>query len=113
MPRLSAFTQVKQLRLACAVSPDHPLPEQLTAADLIQGLSALVQVDHLELIGYVAVAPVVCALFVVCALIERLPKLLELVVRGCEHPDVHVAPAGDGAQGLVQGLSHYNQVQEL
>ena len=109
MPPLSAFNQVKQLRLACAVNHDQPLPEQLTAADLIQGLSGLIQLEQLELIGYVAVTPAV-----VCALIERLPKLLVLEVRRCEHPEVQVAPAGDGAQGLVAaGLSGYKEVQEL
>ena len=108
MPGLSAFTQLKQLQLACAVHHDHPLPEQLTAADLLQGSSGLTQLEQLELIGYVAVTPAV-----VCALIERLLKLLVLEVRRCDHPEVQVAPAGDGAQGLRAGLSDYKEVQEL
>ena len=109
MPQLSAFPQLQQLRLACAVNHDHPLPEQLTAADLLQGLSGLTQIEQLELIGYVAVTPAV-----VCALIERLPKLLVLEVRSCDHPGVQVAPAGDGAEGLgAAGLSSYKEVQEL
>ena len=110
MPRLSAFTHLKQLRLACAVNHDHPLPEQLTAADLLRGLSGLTQLEQLELIGYVAVTPAV-----VCALIERLPKLLVLEVRRCDHPEVQVAPAGDGVLGLVAAglLSGYKEVQEL
>ena len=108
MPRLPAFTQLKQLQLACAVNHDHPLPEQLTAADLLRGLTGLTQLEQLELIGYVAVTPAV-----VCALIERLPKLLVLEVRRCEHPEVQVAPA-DGAQGLgAAGLAYYKNVQEL
>ena len=109
MPRLSAFTQLQQLRLACAVNHRHPLPKQLTAADLLQGLSGLTQLEQLELIGYVAVTPAV-----VCALIERLPQLLVLEVRRCDHPEVQVASAGDGAQGLLAaGLSDYKEVQEL
>ena len=110
MPQLSAFTQLQQLRLACAVNHEDPLPEQLTAADLLQGLSGLTQLEQLELIGYVAVTPAV-----VCALIERLPKLLVLEVRRCDHPEVQVAPAGDGAQGLVAAglLCGYKEVQEL
>ena len=108
MPSLSAFTQLKQLRLACALNPDQPLPEQLTAEDLLLGLSRLTQLEQLELIGYVAVDP-----SVVCALIGQLPKLLVLEVRRCEHPEVQVAPAGDGAQGFSQGLSTFKKVQGL
>jgi hypothetical protein len=108
MPLLSGFTQLKQLRLACAVPTTRPLPEQLTAADLLRGLSGLTQLERLELIGYVAVTPAV-----VSVLIERLPKLLVLEVKRCEHPDVLVAPARDGAQGLASGLSDYQEVQEL
>ena len=109
MPHLSAFTQLKQLRLACAVNRRHPLPEQPTAADLLRGLSGLTQLEHMELIGYVAVTPAV-----VCAWIERLSKLRVLEVRSCDHPEVQAVPAGDGAQGLVAaGLSGYREVQEL
>ena len=115
MPGLSAFTQLKQLRLACAVKPDHPLPEQLTAADLVRGLSRLTQLEQLELIGYVAVTPTV-----VNTLIERLHKLLVLEVRRCEHPEVQVAVMMQEslhkslrASGLLQGFGGYDEVQEL
>jgi hypothetical protein len=108
MPMLPGFMQLKQLRLACAVDVDHPLPEQLTAADLLRGLSGLTQLERLELMGYVAVTPAV-----VSALIERLPKLLMLEVKRCEHPDVLVAPARDRRRGLASGLSDYQEVQEL
>jgi hypothetical protein len=108
MPLLSGFTQLKQLRLACAVQAARPLPEQLTAADLLRGLSDLTQLERLELIGYVAVTPAV-----VSAVIQRLPKLLVLEVKGCEHPTLQVSPARDGAQGLASGLSGFQEVQEL
>jgi hypoxanthine phosphoribosyltransferase len=44
---------------------------------------------------------------------QRLPKLLVLEVKRCEHPDVLVAPARGGAHGLASGLSDYQEVQEL
>ena len=115
MPRLSGFTQLKQLRLACAVKPDHPLPEQLTAADLFRGLSRLTQLEQLELIGYVAVNPAV-----VSALIGQLPKLLVLMVRRCEHPELLAAGMVQKGlrtsfrkSGLLQGFGGYEEVQEL
>jgi hypothetical protein len=66
MPLLYGFTQLKQLRLACTVPTTRPLPEQLTAADLLRGLSGLTQLERLELIGYVAVTPAVVSA-VICS----------------------------------------------
>ena len=104
MPRLSAFTQLKQLWLACFLGPENPLIEQLTGVDLLRGLSCLTQLEQLELEGYVAVSPAV-----VCGLIERLPSLLGR----CSHPQVQVVHGREEAQALAVGVSDFREVQEM
>ena len=80
---LSSFSQVKELQLICAVPPTKPLPQQPSQQQLLQGISALTQLQQLEVSGYSTVTPML-----VMGLPGCLPHLRGLKVGLCNHSEV-------------------------
>jgi hypothetical protein len=98
MPNLSAFTQLKQLQLACALNPHKPLPTQPSPAEFLAGLSVLTQLEQLEVLGYSSVTPELMTDLVTC-----LPGLRVLEVGLCRHPSLVKKQQARGAGELVEG----------
>ena len=83
LPGLSSFTQIKQLQLVCAMSPDAPPPEQPSSAQLLTGVSGLTQLEVLQLEGFSTLSPE-C----VVGIVKALPQLQVMEVGLCRHPDL-------------------------
>ena len=83
VPDLSAFCQIKQLRLVCLMEPHTAIPEQPSSSDFLQGLSKLTQLEQLQLEGYSTFTP-----GMVCCLAQSLPQLQLLEVGLCKHPEL-------------------------
>jgi hypothetical protein len=92
MPELSAFTQIKQLQLVVGMNAEQPCPEQPSSLELLQGLSQLTQLEHLELLGYSTLTPALVSM-----LVAHLPKLKVLEVGRCKHPQLAIE--GEAAKG--------------
>jgi hypothetical protein len=92
MPELSAFTQIKQLQLVVGMDAKQPCPEQPSTLELLQGLSQLTQLEHLELLGYSTLTPALVGM-----LVAQLPKLRVLEVGRCKHPQLVIE--GEAAEG--------------
>jgi hypothetical protein len=102
MYHMSAFTQLKQLQLACALNPRESLPAQPSPADCLAGLSVLTQLEQLEVLGYSSVTPGLLTDLVTC-----LPELRVLEVGLCRHPSLVQAEGQDGrvtGEGATSGL---------
>ena len=113
---LSSFTQVKELQLICAVPPTKPLPQQPSQQQLLQGISALTQLQQLELSGYSTVTPML-----VVSLAGCITQLQGIKVGLCNHPDVeearqqHQQQGAGGGAGVQPGLGHssWGEMKEL
>jgi hypothetical protein len=105
VPNLSAFTQLKQLQLACALVK-HPAFQPNSAAFLAR-LSQLTQLEQVEVIGYNSITPELLTGLVSC-----LPRLRALMVGLCRHPDV-MGGKGQQAGGLGEGAGGLNGEDEL
>ena len=75
LPDLSAFTQIKQLRLTCAVNLTKPMPRHPSAMDFLSCLLPLTRLEQLQVSGYSAVNTGLLR-----GLLGALPRLTEVQV---------------------------------
>ena len=73
LPDLSAFTQIKQMRLTCAVNLTRPMPQHPSAMEFLSCLQPLTQLEQLQVSGYTAVAAGLLGVLLGC-----LPRVTEV-----------------------------------
>ena len=109
LPDMSAFTQIKQLRLTCALNLTRPMPRHPSAEDFLSCLLPLTQMEQLQVSGYSAVDSGMLG-----GLLGALPRLTEVeVVRPfpravgafCVSAAAGAAAAGAAAAGGVAGAT--------
>jgi hypothetical protein len=101
LPNLSAFTQIKQLRLMCVVNPRMPMPQHPSTGDLLSCLSSLTQLEQLQVSGYSAVD-----LGLIGALVKDLPMLLDVDVERPPYRSVGSSFSNMPAVAAGEGMVH-------